>query len=207
MELEPDVVHGFQHGRREVVTLAAVDPVEGRVEAIAVAEEARVVFAERAGDPLQPLDELRGPGDDLLVVIAVEVVVRHVVTSHVDLLPRCHRLEELGIDRLEALVQSVRLGAGPEVPVCVGGEGDEGGLRGVGRQQEVVGAADQVGALEGYDGFLYGRLRDPEHIGHRPRPAHPLEDYDVEHLELGASHGYSQRYLELRRSAFSEKGR
>jgi hypothetical protein len=64
-----------------------------------------------------------------------------------------------------------------------------------------------AGALEGCDGFLYDRLGDPEHIGHRPRPAHPLEDYDVEHLELGANHGYSQRYLELRRSAFSEKGR
>jgi hypothetical protein len=103
-------------------------------------------------------------------------------------------------------MQSVRLGAGPEVLVCVGGEGDEGGLRRVGREQEFAGAADQVALLEGCDGFL-DRLRGPEHIGHRARPAHPLEDDDVEHLELGASHGYSQRYLELRRSAFSEKGR
>ena len=116
-------------------------------------------------------------------------------------------MEELGIDPLEALVQSVRLGAGPEVSVRVGGEGNEGGFRRVSRQPEVVGAADQLGALERCDCLLGGRVRDPEHIGHRPRPAHPLEDYDVEHLELGASHSYSQRYSELRRSAFSEKGR
>ena len=116
-------------------------------------------------------------------------------------------MEELGIDPLEALVQPVRLGVGPELRVRVGGEGDEGGLGRVGRQQELARAADQVAPLEGCDGFLDGRLREREQVGHRPCSAHPLEDYDVEHLELGARHGYSQRYLELRRSAFSEKGR
>src|SRR6185436_3125649 len=141
MELEPDVVDRLETGRREVLPLASVDPVEGRVEALAVAEEARVVVAERASDPLQPLDELRGPRDDLLVVIAVGVVVRHLVTSDIDLLPRRHRLEELGVDLLEALVQPARLGVGPEVPVRRGGEGDEGGLGRVGRQQAFADSA------------------------------------------------------------------
>ena len=157
MELEPDVVHRLETGRREVLALASVDPVEGRVEALAVAEEARVVLAERAGDPLQPLDELPGPGDDLLVVIAVGVVVRHLVTSDIDLLPRRHRLEELGIDPLEALVEPVRLGVGPEVPVRRGGEGVEGGLGRVGRQQEFAGAAEPV--IVAFAAAAYGDLR------------------------------------------------
>jgi hypothetical protein len=113
----------------------------------------------------------------------------------------------VGIDPLEALVQPIRLGVGPKLPVGLGGEADEGGLRRAGRQQEVVGAANQVAPLEACDGLLDGRLRDREDLGHRPRPAHLLENDDVEHLELGTGHRYSQRYLELRRSASSEKGR